>query len=207
MEHFHESIHGWFNFPSVYSKMVEQASDGAKFVEVGSWHGKSSAFMAVEIINSGKDIRFFCVDSWLGDGIFRDINSHVAKFYDHNDPSTGLFDIFMRNTLPVCQAITPMRLDSGMAAGRFADCSLDMVFIDACHYYEEVRKDLENWYPKVKLGGIFAGHDYWPPHWPGVKQAVDDVLREQVHVEEECWLVVKEPFGLLQYSPATPAQC
>ena len=34
------------------------------------------------------------------------------------------------------------------------------MYIDARHDYESVKEDLEHWLPKVKLGGIVAGHDY-----------------------------------------------
>lgn len=40
------------------------------------------------------------------------------------------------------------------------DDSLDFIFIDGLHTYEQVKKDMNNYYPKVKSGGIFAGHDY-----------------------------------------------
>ena len=35
-------------------------------MEVGSFLGKSAVFMAVEIINSGKRIKFDCIDHWKG---------------------------------------------------------------------------------------------------------------------------------------------
>ena len=38
--------------------------------------------------------------------------------------------------------------------------SLDFVYIDGDHRYHAVKKDLENYWPRVKLGGLFAGHDY-----------------------------------------------
>lgn len=67
IQHFWQNIHGWDDgIPPVYQEMVKQAEDGSHFVEVGSWKGKSSAYMAVEIANSGKRIRFDCVDTWGG---------------------------------------------------------------------------------------------------------------------------------------------
>ena len=64
------------------------------------------------------------------------------------------------------------------AAHCFADGQLDFVYIDALHYYEDVREDIELWYPKVRKGGILAGHDYldgWAPNYVyGVKSAVDE---------------------------------
>jgi hypothetical protein len=43
--------------------------------------------------------------------------------------------------------------------------SLDFVYIDANHKYDAVKKDLELWYPKVRKGGVFAGHDYLKMDW------------------------------------------
>ena len=38
--------------------------------------------------------------------------------------------------------------------------NLDFVYIDAAHDYFNVKKDTENYYPKIKKGGILAGHDF-----------------------------------------------
>jgi hypothetical protein len=46
------------------------------------------------------------------------------------------------------------------AAKQFEDGYFDFVYIDANHTYESVIADLEAWYPKVRKGGMIAGHDY-----------------------------------------------
>lgn len=53
------------------------------------------------------------------------------------------------------------------------DNSLDLVYIDADHSYDGVMSDLKNWFPKLKVGGIVALHDYINPAY-GVKRAVAD---------------------------------
>lgn len=60
----------------------------------------------------------------------------------------------------------------------FEDRSIDFVYIDALHDYESVKKDIHGWYPKVRTGGILAGHDYTSTH-QGVINAVDEFCREQ----------------------------
>eukprot|EP00976_Prorocentrum_cordatum_P081698 1184517-Prorocentrum_minimum.AAC.4 len=45
-------------------------------------------------------------------------------------------------------------------AGMFADGSVDFVYLDARHDFCAVREDMEAYWPKVKCGGIMAGHDY-----------------------------------------------
>ncbi|HKJ23652.1 MAG TPA: class I SAM-dependent methyltransferase [Myxococcota bacterium] len=70
---------------------------------------------------------------------------------------------------------------SDAVAKEFDDASLDLVFIDADHSEEGVRSDLAAWMPKVRPGGIVAGHDYARRHHPGVKPAVDGFFREHRH--------------------------
>jgi hypothetical protein len=41
----------------------------------------------------------------------------------------------------------------------FDDHSLDAVFVDGSHLYDDVKRDIEAWMPKVRKGGILFGHD------------------------------------------------
>jgi predicted O-methyltransferase YrrM len=94
-----------------------------------------------------------------------------------------------------------MQCRSPEAAGLFADASLDFVYIDANHAYEAVRADLAAWWPKVRAGGIFAGHDYLNGTLPqgvfGVRQAVNEhAARTGAAVRTTCerwpsWYCVK----------------
>lgn len=60
------------------------------------------------------------------------------------------------------------------AVKRFADESLDFVYIDAAHDYDHVWEDIREWEKKVKKGGIVAGHDYGNRKNYGVVKAVND---------------------------------
>lgn len=57
------------------------------------------------------------------------------------------------------------------AALTVAPASLDFIYIDSNHAYEHVKADIAAWLPKLKPGGIFAGHDY---DQSGVRQAVHE---------------------------------
>ena len=61
-----------------------------------------------------------------------------------------------------------------------ADGDLDWVFIDANHNYDYVRADIAAWTPKVRPGGIIAGHDYLDRDGWGVIRAVDEAFGERV---------------------------
>lgn len=161
--------------------MVQQFND-ATFVEVGAWLGRSAAYMATEIANSKKNIKFFCVDTWEGS------QEQAARGLTKQ---RNLYAEFLTNIQPVQNFITPYKMMSHEAAQIFADESLDFVFIDASHDYDNVMIDLKSWYPKVKKGGVFAGHDY--PSWNGVKRAVDEffINLHQINTQEACWVINK----------------
>lgn len=172
MQHFYESANlgeDWFTYAALYQNVVKHFPSGSHFVEVGSWKGKSSVFMAVEIINSGKQIKFDCVDIWT------DAALNNSGYDDVRDVSSDTFyNLFLDNIEPVKHIITPIRMCSWECAKLYEDRSLDFVFIDGDHSYEGVTRDLAAWYPKIKQGGVLAGHDYaWTPH---IQQAVSELL-------------------------------
>lgn len=67
---------------------------------------------------------------------------------------------------------TIWQLRSLSAAKMVTDDTLDFVYIDAGHDYENVLADLRAWWPKLRRGGIFAGHDY--RHNCGVPKALEE---------------------------------
>lgn len=85
-----------------------------------------------------------------------------------------------------------IELPSLEAANEFADGSLDMVYIDASHYYDDVKDDIITWRKKLRHKGILSGHDYNHGQNPGVKKAVDELIKK-VNVEDYFnWWVVHE---------------
>jgi hypothetical protein len=70
------------------------------------------------------------------------------------------------------------RLTGEEAAERIPHHSLDFVYLDARHDYASVRDDLAAWHPKLRPGGIRAGHDYIDGTFLngdfGVRSAVDE---------------------------------
>ena len=64
--------------------------------------------------------------------------------------------------------------DSIRLSEEFDNNSLDFVYIDGNHSYENCLLDCLHWFDKVKPGGIVGGHDYIDV-WPGVVQAVNEL--------------------------------
>lgn len=186
MEHFWHNIPGWIGDNPTYRKALSRAEDGAHFVEIGVYHGRSAAFMAVEIANSGLQIKFDAIDHFKGSA-------------EHGDLSATLYDACMRNLEPVKDYVNVIKMDSPTAVKKYKDATLDFVFVDASHDYESVIADLRAWYKKVKHGGIFAGDDY-QPSWPGVIQAVNEFSKE-IGVD---FYIVPDTCHWIMYKPALP---
>jgi predicted O-methyltransferase YrrM len=63
------------------------------------------------------------------------------------------------------------------AVNDFEDESFDFVYIDGIHTYDQVKKDIQNYLPKVKKGGVIGGHDYVNGgHLVGVYNAVNEMF-------------------------------
>jgi SAM-dependent methyltransferase len=63
------------------------------------------------------------------------------------------------------------------AAKEFEDGSFDWIYIDGNHEYLSVKEDINVWYPKLRNGGIFSGHDYCNVVNFGVIKAVDEFAK------------------------------
>jgi predicted O-methyltransferase YrrM len=168
-------IQGWFNYEAVYDYMVNQAHDGARFVEVGTWLGKSAAYMANVVKQSQKDITFYAVDNFVGSLNKNDsdyLNNMKSTIDQHSGTVAG---VFAKNMIEcnLREYVIQVVADSTKASKMFEDDSLDFVFLDAAHEYVPVKQDIAVWWPKIKPGGILAGHDY-DYIFPGVVKAVNE---------------------------------
>lgn len=183
MEHFYTNAEfgeDWFNYADLYQSMVSKFDSGSTFVEVGCWKGKSISYLAVEVINSNKDITVYGVDTW---------NGSVEHKNNPEIVNGTLYKTFLDNISPVSHVVKPIRMSSFDACKQFEDESLDFVFIDASHEYEDVKEDIQIWIEKVKKGGILAGHDY---HHPPIVRALNELLSDKYRpVSSSCWLYEK----------------
>lgn len=67
-----------------------------------------------------------------------------------------------------------MRMFFSDALTHFPDEFFDFIYVDAyAHTGQDGGKIFEDWYPKLKPGGIFSGHDYDKEAWPETVAAVD----------------------------------
>lgn len=152
MEHFYQDIDGWFSYEDIYREVAARAEDGDLIVEIGSFKGRSSSFMAVELINSGKAVKFDCIDTWRGAAEHQELKEVIED---------TLYDVFTENMKPVEGHYNAIRMPSVQAAALYEDDSIDFIMIDGDHTFEAVCADIAAFLPKMKKGGIMAGDDAW----------------------------------------------
>jgi hypothetical protein len=84
------------------------------------------------------------------------------------------------------------------------DGNLDFVYIDGNHDYLFVKKDIELYYPLVKVGGVIGGHDY-SPFYLGVIRAVSEFAEKhnfKMGIDffvafSDWWIIRKNGFRLI----------
>jgi hypothetical protein len=144
-------------------------------VEIGVFKGD----YAEEVLNTWKGRRYYLVDPWIPyeDEPEQGVVPREPAAYNQ------LFETTKARMARFGDRAVLLRMTSLEAAPRFADGSLDFVYIDGLHTYEAVRDDVRAWFPKIKPGGLLAGHDYIDgpgPHVPfGVKSAVNEFAAER----------------------------
>jgi hypothetical protein len=124
-----------------------------KGVEIGVFKGEFSKQI---LKNWGGTL--YMVDVWkaLGDEYVDSSNyvNHTTAYQETMDSIQEYED----------RAIM-IRTNSKTASEMFEDESLEFIFIDANHAYDYVVEDINMWFPKLKKGGMFSGHDYILMDW------------------------------------------
>lgn len=83
----------------------------------------------------------------------------------------------LESLAPYEDRIKYMRMNSMDAVQEIKDGSLDFVYIDGLHEFDPVMMDIIRWSPKVRKGGIIAGHDYYAFYQSGIIDAVNTYTR------------------------------
>jgi len=176
-----ENIQGNFTFQLLYSNMVNRFNN-AVFVEIGTWKGQSTVYMAEKIKNLGKNIKFYTIDNFKAFGGYDS---------DEDVKNGSVFEKYTLNIEPVKEYIHTIIGDSKLVHTQFEDGSIDFLFLDGDHTYDGVKKDLQLWINKIKKGGVIAGHDYNELSC-GVRQAVDEYFTFSAQAYDGgCWIIYK----------------
>lgn len=138
---------------------------------VGAEIGVADGIFSEQMFIKHPKLKLYEVDYWEEYPEYKD--------YHHNDLFIK-YDAARKRLKPYNSHF--VRDLSMNAVKRFADESLDFVYIDAAHDYDHVIEDVREWEKKVKKGGIVAGHDYGKRKNYGVVQAMNDwITQNRIH--------------------------
>src|SRR4030042_2379122 len=152
----------WGSIPKLFRQL-----DFRLGAEIGVAGGRFSKFLCVYNPN----LKIYAIDAW-----------QIYEGYKYNESQEKMERLYLeaKNRLAPynCQIVRDWSME---AVKRFADESLDFVFIDANHDYKYVKEDIREWAKKVRKGGIISGHDYIDNYGKilyGVKKAVNEWILE-----------------------------
>ena len=147
-------IPGWFNYAESYDQIVHEIPDDGKIVEIGSFLGRSTHYLATSLMNANKEnVKIYCVDTFEGSS--EHVNLKLPKDFFSIFKENLKFFIGREMVIP-CQG----RSDSEDILNKFEDGSIDYIMVDGAHEHEPVLDDIENWWPKLKSDGVMLGDDF-----------------------------------------------
>jgi hypothetical protein len=144
--------------------------------EIGVSTGRFTTFLCMLL----PDMRMIAVDPWVPQPDNEGKETWTQGW--NHEKSYKAFKAKVEASFP--SRVQIIRDFSVNAAKLVADGRLDFVFIDADHSYEACKADIEAWTPKLRRGGLLAGHDY---QWPTVARAVNETGGTQFILLDNCW--------------------
>ena len=135
--------------------------------ELGIWTGCSTIYL---LDNFASIKRHVCADPYL---TYTDSPGAGApqSVYDE------FFQTWLANRSLHDNRIEFHKTSSADLAPLLEDDLFDFIFVDGDHSREGVYRDLSLYYPKVRSGGIIAGHDWESQGWFGVQEGVLDFMK------------------------------
>lgn len=117
---------------------------------VGAEIGVERGMYSEVLCRSNLAMKLWCVDAWRPYSGYRDHVSaeKLGRFFEETQERLKPYNVEY------------LRMFSVDAAKQIPDGSLDFVYLDGNHRLQSVIEDLAAWAPKVRPGGIIAGHDY-----------------------------------------------
>jgi len=128
------------------NQMLDKIKKNSVVAEIGVDEGKFSQLIYKKV----KPAKFHLIDMW-GTDRFHDGKFEAVKSYFEKNIEQETVEIHKKM--------------STTAAQDFKDGYFDWIYIDTDHSYETTRDELNLFAPKMKPGGIIAGHDYKMGNW------------------------------------------
>lgn len=127
-------------------------------LQVGAEIGVDKGGFSAHLLGKSQLKTLYCIDTWQDD--FG--SDHKPGYYDAKGDNR--YNEAIANLKEFGDRAIPMRGIGVDMANQFAHEhpgeQIDFCYIDGDHTYEGVYADIRAWLPKLRIGGIIAGHDY-----------------------------------------------
>jgi MMP 1-O-methyltransferase len=152
-------------------RLAAEADPAGHIVEIGSWHGRSTIWLAAGA-RAGRGARVFAIDPHTG--------THLRKAGETTDRilHTNLVRAGVRDQATI------LVTTSERAAAEWSG-SISLLWIDGDHEYESARRDYLLWEPHLLADAVVALHDTFV--WPGPERVVRELLIEKGSFTSFVW--------------------
>lgn len=177
------SIDGWLTVDeaiALYELAKQVPEQSPRAVEIGSWQGKSTVCIA-QGLRDKAGAQLICIDPFdaSGDNESRDTYGDRQNGLDPSGGERGgplrrafednLSHAAVRDLVDVRAGFSHEHADS-------VEQGIDLLFLDGDHSYEAIRRDFEDWSPKIRPGGLLAMHDVVHPVHEGPRRVVEECI-------------------------------
>lgn len=167
---------GWNGFNSLLTELNKDF-DEQIIVDLGVWKGQSTITLAENLRSNNINGVVIAVDTFLGSPEHQKRNFY--KLFSGGRPS--LYETFLNNiwNKGLQDYIIPLPQTTIGACHILKRSGLSPTFVhvDAAHEYEEVKRDIEEYYEILRPDGVMVCDDY-VDGWPGVMKAVDEFAKD-----------------------------
>lgn len=147
-----------------------------EIVELGVFQGRTALIMAWGAAQ-GHGAHVTAIDPWDLPG-----NVYDPPFTDEQSKAWAHYrirELGYDDRISLVQAFSHEVAEVWDADGQDAlGGRVGLLYVDGDHTKEGARRDIEVWAPHLAEGAVIAVDDYGHPDWPGVGQAVDELVAE-----------------------------
>jgi predicted O-methyltransferase YrrM len=188
-----DGVDGWLH-PAEAAVLYRAAAAAAArrsdptIAEIGSWKGRSTIALAKGLLDAGVAGTVYAIDP------------HIVRpeIPDQAEDRLPALQANLRRT-GVADAVEIVHTFSHDARPRFADGSIDVLFIDGDHSYAGVTQDIDDWVSALAPRAVVGFNDY---QIPDVAQALRErIVRPGSAFRNPRWAVSSL---FLDYDPTAP---
>ncbi|MFA5314302.1 MAG: class I SAM-dependent methyltransferase [Methanomassiliicoccales archaeon] len=141
----------YIKYRDEFPKLLNELNLNGNGIEIGVANGKFSKVLLTSNIS-----KFYLLDAWreFPKELYQDKSNCPQVEQDKR------YEFVVNEMKSYGDRVVIIRDDCHNACNVFSDGHFDFIYIDANHDYEYIKRDMHDWYSKLRSGGIFAGHDY-----------------------------------------------